>query len=92
MSWWPFAATNVRNEEVKQTRPQRMTLTDVLQAGKYLYPAELNGVKIWGWSILLDGRVVAHMTASDLDLDEERKTAERMCFAYNLEFSKLKKE
>lgn len=87
MTWWPFAATNCSGAgEVKPPRPQRMSLTDARQAGQYISPPEMYGVKIWGWSVQLDGRTVAHMTASDLDLDQERKIAERMVFAYNLEF------
>lgn len=87
MNWWPYSATNCSGAgEVKPPRPQRMTLTNARQAGQYISPPEMYGVKIWGWDVLLDGRSIANMTASDLDIDAQRKTAERLCFAYNLEF------
>lgn len=86
MNWFSFGATSVRDGEVKKPRPQRMTLTDAKQAGQYIHPPKLNGIKIWGWNVLLDGANIATMTADDRDLDEQRKIAERMAFAYNLEF------
>lgn len=83
---WGTTATNVAKREIRPARSQPMTLSRVCQSGNYIAPPELDGVKIWAWSLLLDGEIVAHMTADDRDLDDRRKLAERMVFAYNLEF------